>query len=47
VRINSLEDVERIIHAALETPYAFDDEQGPDAPDEEIRDSELDLSCAC
>ena len=45
VRINSLADVERIIHEALETPYTFNDE-GPEIPIEEPRDSELDLSCA-
>jgi len=45
VRINSLADVERIIRAALDNPAAFGDE-GPDAPVEELRDAELDVSCA-
>ncbi|MFL5628263.1 MAG: tRNA-dihydrouridine synthase, partial [Ktedonobacteraceae bacterium] len=45
VRINSLADVERIIQAALDRPTDFDDE-GLDVPQEEVGDSELDLSCA-
>ena len=46
VRINSLADVERIIQQALDTPEAFDDEES-EASSEELRDPELDLSCAC
>jgi tRNA-dihydrouridine synthase len=46
VRINSLADVERIIYAALDNPDAFKDE-GIEAPLEEVRDPELDLSCVC
>ncbi|HEU0002640.1 MAG TPA: tRNA-dihydrouridine synthase [Ktedonobacteraceae bacterium] len=45
VRINCLADVERIIHAALDNPDVYND-AGPDAPAEELRDPELDLSCA-
>src|SRR5581483_3985788 len=37
VRINCLADVERIIHAALDNPDAYND-SGPDAPTEELRD---------
>ena len=47
VRINSLADVERIIHAALEQPEAFGDEAEPETPVEDLHDPELDLSCAC
>ncbi len=46
VRINSLADVERIIYAALDNPDAYKDE-GMEAPSEEARDPELDLSCVC
>jgi tRNA-dihydrouridine synthase B len=46
VRINSLDDVEHIIHEALEHPYTSGDE-GQDVAFEEPQDSELDLSCAC
>ncbi len=45
VRINSLADVEEIIQRSLEQPEAFTDE-GPEPPTEELRDPELDLSCA-
>ena len=45
VRIDCLADVERIIHAALENPLAFKDD-GLESPPEDVRDSELDLSCA-
>ena len=48
VRINSLADVERIIHAALENPEAFDDNR-PNEQDEqveEVHDLELNLTCA-
>jgi tRNA-dihydrouridine synthase len=45
VRIDSLADVERIIHAALENPSAFDDDR-PDEPIEEPHDSELDMVCS-
>jgi tRNA-dihydrouridine synthase B len=45
VRINNLAEVERIIHAALESPEAFD-EDGSDEQAEEVHDSELDLTCA-
>jgi tRNA-dihydrouridine synthase len=44
VRINNLADVERIIHAALESPEAFGDDRS-DEPVEEVHDSELDLTC--
>jgi tRNA-dihydrouridine synthase len=44
VRINSLADVEQIIHAALEHPEAFNDEE-PKVIMEVEPDSELDLSC--
>jgi tRNA-dihydrouridine synthase len=44
VRINNLADVERIIHAALESPEAFGEDRS-DEPVEEIHDSELDLTC--
>jgi len=46
VRINSLADVEHIIQAALDSPESGDDD-GLDGPREEVRDSELDLTCAC
>jgi len=45
VRINSLADDERIIHAALDDPEAFNDEAA--SPQDEINDSALDLTCAC
>jgi tRNA-dihydrouridine synthase len=45
VRINSLADVERIILVALERPEEGEDEVG-DASMEEVRDAELDLTCA-
>jgi tRNA-dihydrouridine synthase len=45
VRINSLADVERIIHAALDNPEAFNNET--DVLQEETYDSALDLTCAC
>ena len=45
VRINSLADVERIIMAALEEQD--DVEDGADYALEEVRDTELDLTCAC
>jgi tRNA-dihydrouridine synthase B len=45
VRINSLADVERIIHAALDNPAAF--EEATEGAIDEARDSELDLSCVC
>ncbi|HLX57450.1 MAG TPA: tRNA-dihydrouridine synthase [Ktedonobacteraceae bacterium] len=44
VRINSLADVERIIHAALDNPDAFKD-NGLESSVEEVNDAELDLSC--
>jgi len=46
VRINSLADVERIIQAALDSPESGDDD-GLEAAHEAVRDSELDLTCAC
>ena len=49
VRINSLADVEYIILAALQEPEKFDDE-GFDIPADtadEVRDAELDATCAC
>ncbi len=46
VRINSLADVERIIQAALDSPETGDDD-GLEAAQEAVRDSELDLTCAC
>ena len=46
VRINSLADVERIIQAALDSPESGDDD-GLEAAHEPVRDSELDLTCAC
>ena len=46
VRINSLADVEHIIQAALDSPESGDDD-GLDGSREEVRDSELDLTCAC
>ena len=45
VRINSLADVERIIMAALEEED--DVEDGADYALEEVRDTELDLTCTC
>src|SRR2546421_7914404 len=45
VRVNSLADVERIIHIALHNPLAFQDET--ESQLEELVDPELDLSCAC
>ena len=45
-RINSLADVERIIQAALDSPESGDDD-GLEAAHEAVRDSELDLTCAC
>lgn len=45
VRINSLADVERIIQAALDSPETGDDEL--EVAQEAVRDSELDLTCAC
>jgi len=44
VRINTLADVERIVHAALDNPEAFN---GEEVPIEEEFDSEPDLSCVC
>ncbi len=46
VRINSLADVEQIIHSALENPEAFKDEK-EEIPQTETHDAELDLTCAC
>ena len=46
VRINSLADVEHIIQAALDSPESGDDD-GLEAAHEAVRDSELDLTCAC
>ena len=46
VRINSLADVERIIQAALDSPESGDDD-GLEVAHEAVRDSELDLTCAC
>jgi tRNA-dihydrouridine synthase B len=46
VRIHSLADVERIILAALDEPEDVNDE-GPDMPVDEVRDAELDATCAC
>ena len=45
VRVNSLQDVERTIHTALDNPPAFQDES--EFQQEAIVDPELDLSCAC
>lgn len=45
VRINNLADVESIISIALENPEAFDDDVAGTLM-EEIRDPELDLTCA-
>ena len=45
VRVNSLVDVERIIHAALDNPQSFKDED--ESQQEVIIDPELDLTCAC
>jgi len=45
VRVNSLADVERIIHIALDNPQAFQDES--EFHQEAIIDPELDLTCAC
>ena len=44
VRVNSLADVERIIHTALDNPQAFQDES--ESQQEAIIDPELDLTCA-
>jgi hypothetical protein len=38
--------VERIIQAALDNPDAFKEEE-VEVLQEEVRDSELDLSCVC
>ncbi|HLH63127.1 MAG TPA: tRNA-dihydrouridine synthase [Ktedonobacteraceae bacterium] len=46
VRINSLADVEHIIHTALEHPEAFDADETPGAMVEEVLDSELDMVCS-
>ena len=46
VRINSLADVERIIQAALDSPESGDDD-GLEAAQVAVQDSELDLTCAC
>ena len=45
VRINSLADVERIILAALATPEESDDDTN-EFIEEEVRDGELDMTCA-
>lgn len=45
VRIHSLADVERIILAALDEPEDVDDEE-PDIAVDEVRDAELDMTCA-
>lgn len=47
VRINSLADVEEIIHAALNDPGSFGTDEGDALAEEEVRDAELDASCAC
>jgi len=46
VRIDSLADVERIILTALNTPEEGD-EDVQDILQEEVRDAELDMTCAC
>src|SRR2546423_11463920 len=46
VRVNNLAEVEHIIHAALENPEAFGDDRSDEQVEEEVRDSELDLTCA-
>ena len=46
VRISSLADVERIIQAALDSPESGDDD-GLEAAQVAVQDSELDLTCAC
>ena len=47
VRINSLADVERIILAALAEPEEGDDDTpNADVMEEEVRDGELDMTCA-
>ena len=46
VRINSLADVECIIMAALEEHDDIEYE-GVDVTPEDVRDAELDLTCAC
>ena len=48
VRINNLADVERIIHAALENPEAFDDDRPNEQNEqvEEMRDPELEMVCS-
>ena len=45
VRVNSLADVERIIHTALDNPQDFQDET--ESQQEAIIYPELDLTCAC
>lgn len=45
VHVNSLADVERIIHTALDNLQAFQDEA--EFTNEAVVDPELDLSCAC
>jgi tRNA-dihydrouridine synthase B len=45
VRVNSLADVERIIHTAVDNPQAFQDKS--EFQQEAIVDPELDLTCAC
>ena len=45
VHVNSLADVERIIHTALDNLQAFQDES--EFTNEAVVDPELDLSCAC
>jgi len=45
VRINSLADVERIIHSALDNSEAF--EEAAEGAMDEARDSEFDLNCVC
>jgi tRNA-dihydrouridine synthase len=45
VRVNSLADVEHIIHTALDNPQVFQDET--EYMQETILDPELDLTCAC
>jgi tRNA-dihydrouridine synthase B len=46
VRINSLADVEQIIQKAIDTLPLLGEEEA-ETPGEELRGSELDLSCAC
>jgi tRNA-dihydrouridine synthase len=45
VRVNSLADVEHIIHSALSNPQSCQD--ASETPLEEFPDPELDLTCAC